>query len=174
MKKSAAKFRSDTLAKVWPCVIIKYGNAFTSYPIDLPGCGALGFTMEESLERLSEALTLHLLGMLEDGDEVPDPGSNGYELEDGGELVQVTPKSPNPVSLSIRAVLHETQLTRTEIANRMGSQKSVITRLADPFYFGHTVASIRSFAKATGRELDIDFPKPHRHANPGKQLQTSR
>lgn len=82
--------KSDTLAKVWPCVIVKYGNAFTSYPIDLPGCGASGLTMEESLERLSEALTLHLLGMLEDGDEVPDPGSNGYELEDGGEVVQVT------------------------------------------------------------------------------------
>lgn len=89
--------KSDTIVKVWPCVIIKYGNAFTGYPIDLPGCGASGFTREESLERLSEALTLHLLGMLEDGDEIPEPvnrvyysGSNEYKLEDGAEVVLVT------------------------------------------------------------------------------------
>lgn len=83
--------KDDILTKSWPCVIIKYGNAFTSYPIDLPGCGASATTREESLKCLSEALTLHLLGMLKDGDYIPEPKNSHHNTEDGSEIVYVLP-----------------------------------------------------------------------------------
>lgn len=85
------KSKDNILAKSWPCVIIKYGNAFTSYPIDLPGCGATAITKEESIKRLSEALTLHLLGMVEDGDYIPEPENSHHNTEDGSEIIYVLP-----------------------------------------------------------------------------------
>lgn len=83
--------KNDIFRKSWPCVIVKYGNAFTSYPIDLPGCGATATTREESLKCLSKALTLHLLGMLEDGDYIPEPENSHHNTEDGSEIVYVLP-----------------------------------------------------------------------------------
>lgn len=43
-----------------------------SFP-DLPGCITEGDTMEEALHMAKEALELHLYGMEEDEDEIPNP-----------------------------------------------------------------------------------------------------
>jgi predicted RNase H-like HicB family nuclease len=43
-----------------------------SFP-DLPGCVSAGSTMDEAIANAKEALSLHIEGMLEDGDEVPPP-----------------------------------------------------------------------------------------------------
>jgi len=83
--------KNNILTKSWPCVIIKYGNAFTSYPIDLPGCGVTATTRDESIKCLSKALTLHLLGMLEDGDYISEPENSHHNTEDGSEIVYVLP-----------------------------------------------------------------------------------
>ncbi len=40
--------------------------------LDYPGCVAVGKTVEEVKERMQEALALHLEGMLEDGEDLPD------------------------------------------------------------------------------------------------------
>ena len=40
---------------------------------DVPGCVAAGKTRAETELRMSEALALHLAGLQEDGDDVPDP-----------------------------------------------------------------------------------------------------
>ncbi len=40
---------------------------------DLPGCITEGDTLEEALRMAREALELHLYGMEEDGDPIPDP-----------------------------------------------------------------------------------------------------
>ncbi len=40
--------------------------------LDYPGCVAVGKTIEEVKERMREALAMHLEGMLEDGEELPD------------------------------------------------------------------------------------------------------
>lgn len=50
-----------------------------SFP-DLPGCITEGDTMEEALHMAKEALELHLYGMEEDEDEIPNP-SRPEELE---------------------------------------------------------------------------------------------
>jgi len=40
---------------------------------DLPGCVSQGIPEEEALRMAREALSLHLFGMEEDGDEIPEP-----------------------------------------------------------------------------------------------------
>ena len=40
---------------------------------DVPGCAATGKTRKETERRMAEALTLHLAGLQEDGEEVPEP-----------------------------------------------------------------------------------------------------
>lgn len=48
-------------------------NGYTVNFPDLPGCITEGDTMEEALHMAKEALELHLYGMEEDGDRIPDP-----------------------------------------------------------------------------------------------------
>lgn len=51
---------------------------------DLPGCATSGATESEALTAGREALGLHLFGMEEDGEEIPEPSSvRDVELEEG-------------------------------------------------------------------------------------------
>jgi predicted RNase H-like HicB family nuclease len=43
-----------------------------SFP-DLPGCVTAGSTRDEAIAMAKEALTLHIEGLLEDGEDVPAP-----------------------------------------------------------------------------------------------------
>ena len=45
-----------------------------SFP-DFPGCITVGKTLEEARRRAPEALALHIEGMLEDGEPIPDPST---------------------------------------------------------------------------------------------------
>ncbi len=45
-----------------------------SFP-DFPGCVTAGKTLDEARQMASEALALHIRGMLEDGENVPDPST---------------------------------------------------------------------------------------------------
>lgn len=45
-----------------------------SFP-DLPGCVTAGATLDEARDMAAEALALHLEGMAEDGEAVPEPSS---------------------------------------------------------------------------------------------------
>ena len=48
-------------------------NRYGAYVPDLPGCVALGDTVDETLHLIHEAIELHLEGMREDGDAIPEP-----------------------------------------------------------------------------------------------------
>ena len=55
-------------------IVIEKGNRNCSaYVPDLPGCVVTGTTVEETKERIREAIEIHLEGMREDGDAVPEP-----------------------------------------------------------------------------------------------------
>jgi predicted RNase H-like HicB family nuclease len=55
-------------------IVIERGERNCSaYVPDLPGCVATGSTVEETKERIKEAIHLHLNGMREDGDTIPAP-----------------------------------------------------------------------------------------------------
>lgn len=54
-------------------VYAKTDNGYSAHIPDLPGCIAAGETLEQTRELIREAAELHLQGMREDGDPVPEP-----------------------------------------------------------------------------------------------------
>lgn len=49
------------------------------------------------------------------------------------------------------------RMTQKELAERIGSHQSVIARMEDADYQGHSIAMLRRIANATGRRLDVSF-----------------
>lgn len=63
-------------------VVIEQGtNNLSAYVPDLPGCVTTGQTMEEIECNIREAIGLHLKGMAEDGEPVPEPSTLAREIE---------------------------------------------------------------------------------------------
>ncbi len=55
-------------------IIIEQGiHNYSAYVPDLPGCIATGKTVEEVKANMSEAIRMHLEGMIEDHEEIPAP-----------------------------------------------------------------------------------------------------
>lgn len=57
-------------------VVIEKGEGnYGAYVPDLPGCVAVGDTIEEVEREIQEAIGFHLDGMREDGESIPQPTS---------------------------------------------------------------------------------------------------
>lgn len=56
-------------------VIEKAKRNYAAYVPDLPGCVATGATETEVREHIREAIRIHLEGMAEDGETIPQPSS---------------------------------------------------------------------------------------------------
>jgi predicted RNase H-like HicB family nuclease len=56
-------------------VIEKFGNNYSAYAPDLPGCVATGETVAEVEAEMKAAIEFHLDGLRADGDVVPEPTS---------------------------------------------------------------------------------------------------
>lgn len=56
-------------------VIEKAGANYSAYVPDLPGCVAAGETIAEVECLLHEAIEMHIAGMREDGETIPEPSS---------------------------------------------------------------------------------------------------
>ena len=55
-------------------VVIEAGETSNgAYVPDLPGCAAVGDTVEEVKQLIQEALEVHLRAMRRDGDPIPEP-----------------------------------------------------------------------------------------------------
>ncbi len=55
-------------------VIIEKGKEnYGAYSPDLPGCVAVGDTLEEVEKNMREAIAMHLRGMIEDQEPIPTP-----------------------------------------------------------------------------------------------------
>ena len=53
-------------------IIIEQGeHNYSAYVPDLPGCIATGRTLQEVEQNMREAISLHVQGMLEDGEPIP-------------------------------------------------------------------------------------------------------
>jgi predicted RNase H-like HicB family nuclease len=48
------------------------GNCYNAHAPDFPGCLATGKTADEARQKLVRALALHIKGMIEDGEYIPD------------------------------------------------------------------------------------------------------
>lgn len=55
-------------------IVIEYGeNNLSAYVPDLPGCITTGRTVEEIERNIREAIELHLEGLRDDGEQIPEP-----------------------------------------------------------------------------------------------------
>ena len=54
-------------------VIERTGTGCSAYVPDLPGCVATGETVEDVRASIAEAIRMHIDGMIEDGEPVPQP-----------------------------------------------------------------------------------------------------
>jgi predicted RNase H-like HicB family nuclease len=60
------------MAKYKYLVVIEQGEGnLSAYAPDVDGCVTTGHTVAEVLQNMQEALSLHMEGMLEDGDPIP-------------------------------------------------------------------------------------------------------
>ena len=68
-----------------PCAIWlwlkKAPKSFGAYVPDLPGCIAAGESREEVLTLIREAIEIHLEGLKEEGQSIPDPSSSSEVVE---------------------------------------------------------------------------------------------
>ncbi len=68
-------------------IIIEKGkNNYSAYSPDVLGCASTGKNVEETLENMKEALEFHLEGILENGEEIPQPKSLNYYIENTDEI----------------------------------------------------------------------------------------
>jgi predicted RNase H-like HicB family nuclease len=61
------------MSRSYLVVIERGARNFSAYVPDLPGCVATGGTREETVERMREAIALHLEGLRADGEQIPEP-----------------------------------------------------------------------------------------------------
>jgi len=75
-------------------VIEKSETGFSSYSPDVLGCIATGKTLDQTIANMKSALTFHLRGLLEEGEEIPKSrGVQSYldaESESAGEEYFIT------------------------------------------------------------------------------------
>lgn len=62
-------------------VIEKSESGYGAYVPDLPGCVALGDTLQETERLIQEAVEFHLEGLREDGVSVPEPSAVTHYVE---------------------------------------------------------------------------------------------
>jgi predicted RNase H-like HicB family nuclease len=63
-------------------VVIEKGEGnYSAYVPDLPGCVAVGDTVEEIEREIQEAIEFHLEGMRADGQAIPEPSSRVEYIE---------------------------------------------------------------------------------------------
>ncbi len=55
----------------YAAIYARTGTGYSAHIPDLPGCIATGQTLEQTKQRMAEAVMLHIQGMLEDGDPIP-------------------------------------------------------------------------------------------------------
>lgn len=72
--RQATEICGDTMNTMRYAVVIERGaNGYGAYVPDLPGVISVGDTEEEVTANVRQAITLHLEGLRDTGDQVPEP-----------------------------------------------------------------------------------------------------
>lgn len=79
------------------------------------------------------------------------------DLDGSEEIVFLEPALMNPVSLEIEQTLNNAGVSQAELARRIGSSRSAVNRLVNPFYWGHSSDMLRRVAEALDTELQVKF-----------------
>ena len=62
----------------YAAIFEKTRTGYSAYLPDLPGCVAAGATLDQVRQLLAEAVELHIAGMREDGEPIPEPSLLEY------------------------------------------------------------------------------------------------
>jgi predicted RNase H-like HicB family nuclease len=111
-----------------------------SFP-DLPGCVTAGRTLEEARTMAAEALTLHLAGMVEDGEALPEASTLDRLVDD--------PNRKDAVAFLVEAELPE-KTVRINITAKE-SQIEAIDRLARRSGMTRSAYMVRAAVGELGR-----------------------
>ena len=66
----------------------KEGEGYHIIFLDLPGCTAKGYSLEEALRNARVALELHLSGFIDDGDEIPEASKPSRTVETKDDFIR--------------------------------------------------------------------------------------
>ena len=70
----------------------KTETGYSAHLPDLPGCVAAGSSLEETTGLIRGAISLHIAGMVEDGEPLPEPKTVAEYIELPSHFVQNEPK----------------------------------------------------------------------------------
>jgi predicted RNase H-like HicB family nuclease len=73
--------RSKPMQYTYTVIVERSDNNYGAWAPDLPGCITTGATVEETLANMREAIELHLEGMREDGDPIPEPSATAAVIQ---------------------------------------------------------------------------------------------
>jgi len=68
----------------------------------------------------------------------------------------------------------EAGLTQKQLAERCGTQQSVISRIEDADYYGHSLSLLKRIAEALGRVVRVEMVAPPYGTNGGRKPQVKR
>jgi predicted RNase H-like HicB family nuclease len=100
-----------------------------SFP-DFPGCITAGGTIDEAKDMAHDALTLHIKGMLEDGEKIPAPSKledimADPDYSDAAAILVVTVSDQKPRSVRVNITVPEDMLHQIDaIAKKRGMSRS--------------------------------------------------
>jgi antitoxin HicB len=77
------------------------------------------------------------------------------ELDGSEETLFLAPAPMNPVSLEIEQALSAAGVTKAELARCLGTSRSAVSRLVNPFYWGHSLDMLRRVAVALEANLEV-------------------
>ena len=148
------------------CVIHQNENGFTiSCPdFSLGGFVANAETREAATRQAEESLAVLLREMgnpapryatLADVSPAALAGLLAPPTAPEGLMLEAAPM--NPISLEIERILEKSGETLRVIAGRIGTSPAALIRMKDPFYWGHSVRSLRDVAQACNQQLEMRF-----------------
>lgn len=108
---------------------------------DFPGCITAGKTLEEARKRASEALKLHIRGMIEDGDSIPEPSA----LDD----IIAVPK--NAAAIPFLVTAPDTKIKRVNITLPESELEAI-----DAYARRHSMSRSASLLQAAKRAMTLE------------------
>jgi predicted RNase H-like HicB family nuclease len=100
-----------------------------SFP-DFPGCITAGSSIDEAKDMAHEALSLHIKGMLEDGEKIPPPSKledimADPDYSDATAILVVTVSETKPRSVRVNITVPEDMLRKIDaVAKKRGMSRS--------------------------------------------------
>lgn len=77
------------------------------------------------------------------------------DMDASAEVLYLEPAAMNPVSLEIEAALEGAGISQAELARRLGTSRSAVSRMVNPFYWGHSMDLLRRVAQVLGMKVEI-------------------